>query len=1063
MTTVWLGVWVVVFFNLRFGWVLSGLVVPGYLVPLLLVKPWSAGVVVFEGTLTYLLVWLYSEKISKFSGITNFFGRDRFFALLLASVLVRVICDTFVFPAIGEYVNSSFNLHFDYRNNLHSFGLIVIALIANQFWKPGLQRGFIVLAVTVFITFLLVRYVVMPFTNFSIGNLAYMYEDLAASMLAGPKAYIVLLTTAFIASHFNLKYGWEFSGILIPALLALEWYQPAKLLVTFLETFIILSVASQLLKARIFQRTTIEGARKLFFFFNVSFFYKLLLGHIIVVFLPMYHISDFYGFGYLLSTLLAIKMHDKELAAVITRASLQTSLFSLVVATLIGFGLGFVPNFYSISDIDTSTGDVTTYTQTRRTLRDFIQKEQVLIHKTVSRNSVPVPLPEEIDVFREALRLLQNSIEAQDQQSRRRAFNLLGRLQYTVHKIEGKFLVLSEQEPKRGWGMYILNLNTKNKLQVQIPDPLGEWGTNYAGLSMFTAFNCNSMAIGGSKRKANDDGSADVLTTNNSFFYIFQQIFGIHEVIQLRALTEKNRPRILANSSLVNTLDKDITSLLMVNTSLPEGLPLADVKADIGDFEVLWDPPPAKNVLRNSGQGSFSEFFLTRKDRQTLLFKRVLPTESLSSTESIVTIIDSLEGWFFKHKDTLADKGSGLYIPPTLEELLFWDKELLTPLLRFLQSSKIREQWSANDWNEARVLKNTAQILGYDLIHFKHKISGSEYLILAEHEKQPQLKYWGTYIFRLGGSENYLVQVPRPLFEKNVFEYGISLFGNLHAKSLFVSGAHLQTNEDGSADLLKTENKGTFFNLANQVVLRESDRQEMLIVQCRAFANIEGSDVPDALIATHSGVGKKSVSPLLEKLVQVLQSQYHFSVKKFSGLASETGYEVKRIPQVQYLDQTENRELINLWLSPTARKAYRQQEDNRPLISHFSALKIASISENLYTFLIEQRTPVLPGSAAIDISRLQDHIADYIHSYDILALQNLIGQWPTLTFNLIIDTSSKQAFLVAMTKTGQPLLVANLHPLKENPIYHLTPSFTKSDMNRYIDSRAMWLTTKDSL
>ena len=34
ITTVWVGVFVVAFFNLRFGWVLSGLVVPGYLAPL---------------------------------------------------------------------------------------------------------------------------------------------------------------------------------------------------------------------------------------------------------------------------------------------------------------------------------------------------------------------------------------------------------------------------------------------------------------------------------------------------------------------------------------------------------------------------------------------------------------------------------------------------------------------------------------------------------------------------------------------------------------------------------------------------------------------------------------------------------------------------------------------------------------------------------------------------------------------------------------------------------------------------------------------------------------------
>ena len=44
-TTVWIGVVVAVFFNLKLGWNLSALVVPGYLVPLLLSRPTTAAVI----------------------------------------------------------------------------------------------------------------------------------------------------------------------------------------------------------------------------------------------------------------------------------------------------------------------------------------------------------------------------------------------------------------------------------------------------------------------------------------------------------------------------------------------------------------------------------------------------------------------------------------------------------------------------------------------------------------------------------------------------------------------------------------------------------------------------------------------------------------------------------------------------------------------------------------------------------------------------------------------------------------------------------------------------------
>jgi len=172
ITTVWVGVAVVAFFNLRFGWVLSGLVVPGYLVPLLLLKPWSAAVVFIEGIVTYLVVWGFSERLSRLGYWSSLFGRDRFFALVLVSVAVRLLFDGWLLPGIGAWVNAELGLLFDYRNSLHSFGLIIIALIANQFWKTGLVRGLVPMVVTVGVTFLIVRYGLMTVTNFTVSTLA---------------------------------------------------------------------------------------------------------------------------------------------------------------------------------------------------------------------------------------------------------------------------------------------------------------------------------------------------------------------------------------------------------------------------------------------------------------------------------------------------------------------------------------------------------------------------------------------------------------------------------------------------------------------------------------------------------------------------------------------------------------------------------------------------------------------------------------------------------------------------------------------------------------------------
>ncbi len=343
ITTVWVGVFVIVFFNLRFGWVLSGLVVPGYIVPLLILRPIAAGVIVVEAVLTYWIVWLFSERLNR-GRYNALFGRDRFMGLVLASIAVRVTLDGWLLPLGADWLSENLAIRIDWQSNLQSFGLVVISLMANQFWKPGLVRGLVATAVVTGITWLIVRYGLMEFTNFRLSGVSYIYEGLASSILASPKAYIILVLTAFAASQMNVRYGWDFSGVLIPALIALQWYQPLKILSSLAETLVIFALARLVMRLPVLASATIEGGRKLLLFFNVSFAYKLVLGHMLNLFAFDVKITDFYGFGYLLSTLLAIKAHDKDILPRLLRTTLGASLTGAVAGNVAGFLLTwFVP------------------------------------------------------------------------------------------------------------------------------------------------------------------------------------------------------------------------------------------------------------------------------------------------------------------------------------------------------------------------------------------------------------------------------------------------------------------------------------------------------------------------------------------------------------------------------------------------------------------------------------------------------------------------------------------------------------------------------------------------
>lgn len=239
----------------------------------------------------------------------------------------------------------------------------------------------------------------MELTNFNIGRVEYLYEDMASSFLASPKAYVIVITTAFLASRMNLLYGWDFNGILIPSLLTLLWYEPLRILASFVESAVILNAGIWALRTPWLKKTTVEGARKVLLFFNISFLYKLLLGYVAYWFWPEAKVTDIYGFGYLLPTLMAVKAHDKNITIRLTRATIQVSLVAAFVANVIGFGLTLLPLWWSHRGTVVATPIENTLPSTLPSLIEAIRKEQVNVKQQRVPNSLVVPVPREIELF----------------------------------------------------------------------------------------------------------------------------------------------------------------------------------------------------------------------------------------------------------------------------------------------------------------------------------------------------------------------------------------------------------------------------------------------------------------------------------------------------------------------------------------------------------------------------------------------------------------------------------------------------------------------------------------
>lgn len=1053
VTTVWIGVTVAVFFSLRFGWSLSGLVVPGYLTPLLLLKPLSAAVVLGEGVVTYLIVHGLFERYSRYGGWSNLFGRDRFFALVLVSVAVRLVSDGWLLPKVGILWNDYFQQNFDYRSELHSFGLVIVSLIANQFWKTGLRAGLIPLAATVGLTFLIVRYGLMELTNFSMGNLGYMYNDLAASLLATPKAYIILLTTALLASRMNLHYGWEFNGILIPSLLALQWFQPTRILASFFEAFLILGLARLLLRLPALARLHIEGPRVLLFFFTLDFLYKLTLGWLLPLAWPAAPLIDIYGFGYLLSTLIAMRMYDKEIAARLTRATLQTSLVAVGVASIAGFALTLLPTpraWLSSPQDDSAT----TVQQAPKTLLELINDDSVALHRSRLGAGTPAPLSGELDAFHNGVEQLRAYL-AGDAAALAAAAHWLAAAHYQIYQVEQRYLYLREREPARGWGIYALDTRAAGNLLVEAPAPLDEPGVLIASGWLFNALGGRALAVAGAPRRVNADGSLDVLRSHQTVFQVFHQVMARRNVLQVRGYTNKNSQRLTGISPVdFRAGQVQPPTALWVQTALPPDLDLARLRSLVGELQVRWDETPLPNLQRDTTGSGFTELILNRPDLRQILAQAVVAGQAEAPLQvGEMQIGGYLQEWLLADKQRLAERGSNRYRPPRLEELLYFDETVLTPLLAVLRAGYRNDSgWTAEGLTELRALAVAAGAVGYRLSRYQHRQSGQEYLILVEDETRNR-RYWGTYVFRVTEVQPYLVGVPRPLFEINSFEYGVALFDRIQAGVLLLAGAHPQANQDGSADIANSANIRSLFSLVNQVVLRESGAAPWLTINVRAYGIRFGEPDPetDALLAWSSGATRTdALNPLGQRLVKTL-TEDGMSLRFVDGAAATAGYETTGSPQTRYLDAALNKEFCAVWLSPLVRAAFRQQSENIAQQAQFAALAIPTRLDDLYQYLA-----TLPMAGGAPPPNWQMAAQAYMEQRDIVNLRQLQG-WPGYRYLRLIDRDTQLAFLLTLEADGRLRWIINLAPRQPDVAVNASIPPDADSVQRFKDAQAGWL------
>ena len=1078
-TTVWVGIWVVAFFNLRLGWTASGLVVPGYLVPLLFAKPISVGVVVLEAIVTYLIAYGLSEIPSRHKAWCSFFGRDRFFVVVLVSIVVRSVMDGWVLPMCGQAICEWWNVNFDYRNHLHSYGLVIVSLAANYLWKPGLKQGLTTIGVTTGVTFLLVRFVLMELANFSINDVEFMYADIASSLLASPKAYIILITTSFMASFSNLRYGWDFNGILIPALLALHWNDPLKIVASMGEAGVILVLAMAVMKIPYFNGLTMEGMRKILLFFNVAFALRIFIGFIGPMVSTEMRVTDLYGFGYLLSTLIAIKAYEKRRILKLMRATLRVSTTGVAFGSIVGFALlsARLADSYPLRKSDRSP-EIATATDTdgnSETVLEVIRRDRSKLFRNQLPESYHKPTSADVDAFANGVRALLRSRQNELDDGLTTAKLELARANFEVQIIDGRFAYIREVAPARGWGVYLVDLDRNNGLSVQVPAPIDEWGSLDAALFLFQEFDSKSLAIAGCRRETNSDMSADVLGSKRSIYATFSRLVSNEEVLEVRGkspeierllsrTTASRRPTLPLNRSVsggVHEIMSMMTSVLSRNAGdgvhtdllpasslwvkreVPQSLDLGKLKTLLPELAVEWRTSGLRNYARERTWSGFVELTLNGQDCERLITRAAMKRNQSGPADHTLPRLDegNIRHCLLEQKQFLARQGTEQFVRPEIEDMLYFDKAVLSPMLELAHNTMppnlttplapVRAQYAGahavrpdhtrcpssqhdESWLQRLTAVSTAaNVMGYGVTCFFDRDSCQHFLVLSENA--PCERHWGTFAVKVGGNGSVILEVPRPIAEACTFDTAIQFAGREDVLAIAMAGSHPLANLDRTADVTVEENSICLFQLFRQVMMRESGGKSLLSLEVRGFTGPEGVS---SIFATSDGAtSHDDLSPLAASFARRL-NELGYRLEFADGNEELVGYEVSGSRQLLAARQYLQHEFATLWLAPHHRSRFSQL-DNTSQSHRFQLVGIPTVHADVATYLF----PASDGQMASLPENVVDDISNYLRTRDVVRLYAFARRWSECDWVRVVDTHTGQAFLVTGGSPRLPIVV----------------------------------------
>jgi gamma-polyglutamate biosynthesis protein CapC len=758
-----------------------------------------------------------------------------------------------------------------------------------------------------------------------------------------------------------------------------------------------------LMRAPWFRTLNLEGPRKVGLVFTISFLLKWALGWIIdpTVLLADMRVTDLFGFGYLLSSLIVVKILQKDTFSRIAVPTFVVSALTFVVGSAIGFGLDrLAPAPQPVPDVPPVPTTPTT-TVLAQTPRGVLALGHVRARLDVAADLPLDPSDYQLGQYDDVWRSIAPWLASGSEKQRITAEGKLQALQIALRPIAklgkrdafGLFELEERLVAHVGWDTAVLVPGAPGPVIV-VPYPVRESPTAEVAAELCERVDCRAVLISG----VDAPGAKRAKTTAHQ---TARAAFSNVPMLELR-IDDRLQP----GRSVLHVANEKPD--LNVAALWPRGL------------ELSWQPMP--------GDRAGASVLYAKADDY---WQIVIGVSSIALQRET-----AIEAWFAKFFERLPPRVRAIdpraadapspQAPPDLAADIT-NQQPSQSELRFLQVLVAR--WALVSERGRTIANAMAGLVGYALTDLPEGLGTEGAWVLAE-ATRPRTLGWGVLAGRTNVLANPIaVEIPRPRREAGTWRLGVELWRHAGGMTLVVADGDVP-DDRLDADPAATWNVMTGFQAFHQAVYetprdpeRAAPMHEPAILVIRGFGVTQ--PIRDAAVVTMPRplLGPEQLPARIAALLAPEGALGFIKPVRLNDGAEElvdvtgTGN-----PQLHYCSKFEGVDCAMLWFSELVRDAYKEVDRDREM-QKLERMKVPIVRASAAAALVE---PELGAPDPAKVAAAKPRFTELVRIAEAYSIEQNV-QLLRVLVNRAAEGNRVAVRGGFSDELGRPFLIVELH------------------------------------